>query len=251
MRRDLVFGFALLLPACVDASPVPTGSSDAANQDATPTVDGSGSNDDAATSAESGDASEATPDAPGVSDAADSASEGAASDASDGSDDGACPASWFAQPTVDPPLAIPADAGVVVLEHAAASGTQNYACAQGTDGGFGWTLVAPDAELRDCHSVIGHHFASEAGASAPEWLLHDGSYAIGRRVAGMVPDGGASSIPWVLLQVVGRSDAGILSQATYVHRLNTNGGIAPTSVCGADGGTEQVSYTADYYFYGP
>ena len=35
---------------------------------------------------------------------------------------------------------------------------------------------------------------------------------------------------------------------TFVQRLNTNGGAAPTTSCSV-GQTQLVPYTADYYFY--
>ena len=64
------------------------------------------------------------------------------------------------------------------------------------------------------------------------------------------PNSGA--IPCLLLQSIGNQQgpAGgkILANATFVQRLNTNGGAAPTSVCTA-GQTELVPYTADYFFY--
>jgi hypothetical protein len=253
MRGYALFGLALILPACTsenagapqaDASQADASQADASQADAGGQGDSAGSTDATTNTQDSGDAlqTEAASDAQDNSDGADGASDEGAQ--------GACPASWLARPAVDPSIAIPADAGGVVIVHASASGTQNYACAPGTDGGFAWKLVAPDAVLSDCHAAIGHHFASEAGATSPEWLLDDGSYAIGRRVAAFVPDGGAGSIPWLLLQVAGQSDAGVLSQATYVQRLNTGGGVAPTAVCGTDSGTAMVSYTADYYFYG-
>jgi hypothetical protein len=40
----------------------------------------------------------------------------------------------------------------------------------------------------------------------------------------------------------------LLANTTFVQRLNTNGGAAPTSNCSV-GQTQLVPYTADYYFY--
>jgi hypothetical protein len=39
-----------------------------------------------------------------------------------------------------------------------------------------------------------------------------------------------------------------LSQTTFIQRVNTTGGAAPTTECAA-GNTAFVPYTADYYFY--
>ena len=42
-----------------------------------------------------------------------------------------------------------------------------------------------------------------------------------------------------------------MSQASYIHRVNTTGGLAPTSGCNGStvGATQNVPYTADYIFY--
>jgi hypothetical protein len=148
---------------------------------------------------------------------------------------------------VDPAIAAPAGAGQVVA-HVAASGTQDYACGPGPDGGVGWKLVGPDAKLADCTGkVVGSHFAGDAG---PEWKMDDGSYAVGHKTAQYTPDGGAKSVPWLLLDVVAHGDAGVLGGATSVQRVRTQGGVAPATKCRAGARASQVPYTADYYLYG-
>jgi hypothetical protein len=62
----------------------------------------------------------------------------------------------------------------------------------------------------------------------------------------------AGSIQCLLLQSIG-NQAGptggkILAKTTFVQRLNTNGGSAPTTACSV-GQTQLVPYTADYFFY--
>jgi hypothetical protein len=178
--------------------------------------------------------------------------------------DASCPVAWLAAPVVDPSIAVPDGGGSVIL-HAAASGTQDYTCTSGTidagggaDGGqtFGWTFVGPEADLKDCNSaVIGHHQASDGGAGFPEWIeTSDGTFVVGQKVAAFTPDGGAASVPWLLLHAVSHGGTGTLSQAQYIQRVNTDGGIAPgQSTCdtSALGTTTKVPYTADYYFFGP
>jgi hypothetical protein len=178
-------------------------------------------------------------------------------------EDAACAASWTVVPTVDPLIALP-DGGAVLLIHVAGVGTQNYECTESTtDGGdagdagptFAWVFTGPQANLDDCDGqLIGHHFASEGGPGEPEWMTLDNSYVIGKKVnAGVTVDGG-DAIPWLLLQAIANADAGLLSQVTYVQRVNTTGGLAPAaSTCDAAevGTTQKVAYTADYYFYGP
>jgi len=65
-----------------------------------------------------------------------------------------------------------------------------------------------------------------------------------------------NAIAWLLLTVVGAEDgpAGgdTLSKTTFIQRLNTSGGVAPSTGCSspADVGTVAfVPYTADYFFF--
>ena len=68
--------------------------------------------------------------------------------------------------------------------------------------------------------------------------------------------GASGAIPWLLLRVVGDqdgpNDGDKLSEATFIQRLNTGGGIAPSTgwASAADVGKRAfVPYTADYFFY--
>jgi hypothetical protein len=244
MKRTIMTYGLLLLAGCSSSSSGSPSSGDDAG-------DGSASA-DGTTAPETGGG-----DAPTGTDASE------ASLVTDGGADGTCPAAWSMAPTVAP--SITPDSGTVVL-HALGNGTQNYACIGtpidgGADAGdagatFAWTLVTPNATLTDCNgAIIGHHFASDAGATAPEWLEVDNSYIIGHKIAAYTPDGGSGSIPWLLLQATGHdgTDAGVLSNVTYVQRLDTDGGLAPATGCDFDssGTTTNVGYQADYYFFGP
>ena len=64
------------------------------------------------------------------------------------------------------------------------------------------------------------------------------------------------AVAWVLLAVVGSQEGptggDTLTEATFVQRLNTAGGVAPSTGCSGptDVGNEAfVPYTADYFFY--
>jgi hypothetical protein len=64
------------------------------------------------------------------------------------------------------------------------------------------------------------------------------------------------AIPWLLVEVAGAQlgpmGGGFLTSATFIHRVNTTGGLAPTTGCTkrADvGAVALVPYTADYFFY--
>lgn len=148
----------------------------------------------------------------------------------------------------DVPEEIQAPAGEQLVLKVRASGSQIYACRQGTDGRFEWTLKAPEAELRDDQGqIVGHHYAG------PTWKHHDGSEISGKAVA-RVDSPDSNSIPWLLINVTGHSGGnGALSRITSVQRIHTSGGQPPASGC--DGSKQNVeiksSYTADYYFYAP
>ena len=69
----------------------------------------------------------------------------------------------------------------------------------------------------------------------------------GARGGILVPD--PSAIPWVLLGVASQDGPGIFDQVTSIQRLNTVGGIAPTTPGAVIGQEARVPYTALYVFY--
>jgi hypothetical protein len=164
----------------------------------------------------------------------------------------ACAPAWFDAPAVDAAIAVPGGNGRILL-HAAANGSQNYRCGPLTvDGGtsYAWSLVGPEAALNDCHAApIGRHFASDAGA--PEWQMLDGATVVAHKVAASTGDG--RSVPWLLLSVDGHGGSGPFTEARYVQRVHTTGGVAPDAPCDASrvGTLQKVPYVADYFFYGP
>jgi hypothetical protein len=145
-------------------------------------------------------------------------------------------------------LDVPAD-GSVVLFHASASGTQNYACVRRGDGATEWTLVGPTATLTDCRGTLaGRHFASARGSAYPEWQTTDGSYVVAKKTAAWRPEGGVASVPWLLLEAVDAGGPGPLGRTSYVQRVHTSGGVPPGGC--KEGDATEVPYTAEYFFYG-
>lgn len=145
------------------------------------------------------------------------------------------------------PATLRPPAGENLLLRAHASGWQIYVCSE-SGGKAQWTLKAPDADLHDVTGkVIGHHFAG------PTWKAADGSEVTGKAVAHVdSPD--AKSIPWLLLTATGHAGAGTFAKVTSIRRVNTHGGVAPsTSGCDASkaGAEARSAYTADYEFYAP
>jgi hypothetical protein len=64
------------------------------------------------------------------------------------------------------------------------------------------------------------------------------------------------AIPWLLLQKAGSHDGptngDTLTVTTFIQRLNTTGGIAPSTGCAVSsdvGKKALVPYAADYFFY--
>jgi hypothetical protein len=150
--------------------------------------------------------------------------------------------SWLATPQGVPAALQPPKGNDVLLHHSHAVGKQIYVCTAGADGKFTWK-PKPDAKLFDGQGrEEGKHFAG------PTWHLADGSKVVGEKVQEVAqPDACA----WLLLKAKPDQSAGGFKDVTYIQRLNTTGGKAPTDPADeAHQGREvPVAYTADYYFY--
>jgi hypothetical protein len=146
-----------------------------------------------------------------------------------------------------------------------AVGTQNYSCLpSGT--GFKFVLFTPEATLFD-HAgkqATTHYFSPnpfEGGTIRATWRnSRDTSTvwgAAGPNDSSSDPNFVApGAIAWVRLTVAGAqegpSGGDSLTETTFIQRLNTSGGLAPSTGCGsvADVGKQAfVPYTADYFFY--
>ena len=159
-----------------------------------------------------------------------------------------------------------------------AQGSQGYVCLPdpGT-GGTSWTINAARPEATLFTKVFGQdvriitHFASiNANANDPTIPVPLGgnatwqssfdtskvwAKAVGKPVvAGTDPAScpSAGAIPCLLLQSVrnqqGPTGGKLLADVTFVQRLNTKGGSAPTTACTV-GQTQLQGYSADYFFY--
>ena len=168
-------------------------------------------------------------------------------------------------PAVPSNLVVPPGNKPFLLAHAV--GSQNYSCLPNGDG-FSWILYTPQATLFDDrdHQQITHFMSAnpdENGTPRPTWQ-HSGDTS----AVWAAPMPGRSSIdpafvapgaiPWLLLQRVGKELGPTyghkLTSTTYIHRVNTAGGMAPGDGCSAAadvGKKALVPYTADYVFYRP
>lgn len=133
-----------------------------------------------------------------------------------------------------------------VLLKAVGKGRQIYSCGV-KEGKFDWTLERPQADLFDARgNRIGRHY------QGPTWQATDGSKVIGQlEQQANAPRPGA--VAWLLLKAKSHAGTGVLSNVTYIQRLNTVGGT-PVSSEGCDKGHTNaeiaIEYQADYYFYG-
>jgi len=157
-----------------------------------------------------------------------------------------------------------------------AFGTQGYTCLPTSTGETSWTVNPARPEATLFSVVLGQlvqtitHFTSlnenpnANGTNPPAvsgnatwqgfdtsrvWAKATGTIAAGSDPASC-PNTGA--IPCLLLESIGNekgpTGGRLLADTTFVQRLNTNGGAAPTSTCTA-GQTQLVPYSADYYFF--
>ncbi len=168
-------------------------------------------------------------------------------------------------PKVPPTLKVPAGHTLFFEGHAV--GTQNFICLPTSSGGAAWRFVAPQATLFETSTGVPQqvttHFLSvnpdEPGTARPTWQHSVDTSRVWARALASSTDPDfvePGAIPWLLLEVVG-AEAGpaggsLLTDAVYIHRLNTTGGVTPTTGCtqvSEIGSLALVPYTADYFFY--
>jgi len=112
--------------------------------------------------------------------------------------------------------------------------------------GIAWVFVAPEATLfadAHYHGEVGIHYVG------PTWESNSGSKVVAARVpgTGCTPD--TTAIPWLLLKKVSTEGPGIFESVTFIQRVNTTGGIAPSAPGSVIGEEAEIPYTAEYYFY--
>ena len=110
--------------------------------------------------------------------------------------------------------------------------------------GMGWAFVGPVATLyadAGYNGQVGIHYGG------PTWESYSGSIVKGAVVERCTPDPGA--IQWLRLAATSNSGPGIFGSVTFIQRVNTAGGIAPTDPGTSVGQVAEVPYTTEYYFY--
>lgn len=164
-------------------------------------------------------------------------------------------------PSVPAKIQVPPGNKAFLVGHAL--GTQNYVCLP-SGVGFKFVLFTPEATLFQHHGkqVTTHFFSpnpSEGGTIRATWQhSRDTSTFWGQVIdSSSDPDFvAAGAIPWLLVGKAGVEEGpgggDALTATTFVQRLNTSGGLAPSTGCAssADVGKQAfVPYTADYFFY--
>ena len=144
-----------------------------------------------------------------------------------------------------------------------ATGTQNYVCLP-SGKRFAWALSTPQATAfdDDGRQIITHFFSPnpyENEVVRPMWQSSRDTSGVWARAIQNSSDPGyvaPGSVVWLLLQTtgaqVGPTGGAMLTRTTYIQRVNTTGGVAPSSGCSQSddvGARAFVPYTADYYFY--
>ena len=138
------------------------------------------------------------------------------------------------------PFQIAVPPGHKVHFHGFGVGVQIYTW-NGTD----WGSAVPEAVL--FHGESGAVVLHSAG---PTWESRSGS-----RVVGALPPLSVivdtNAIPWLRLSAVDpeTTGPGIFARTTFIQRVNTTGGKAPSVAGTVIGQVARVPYTADYFFY--
>ena len=130
-------------------------------------------------------------------------------------------------------------AGNKVSYHVYAEGVQIYRW-----NGASWSFVGPEADLfanAGGNGLVGTHY------TGPTWESSSGSKVVGTVLERGTPD--PSAIPWLLLKAVSNEGPGVFDQVTFIQRVNTVGGNAPSGAGTFQGEIKEVPYTAEYYFY--
>ncbi len=109
--------------------------------------------------------------------------------------------------------------------------------------GVSWGRPVPQSTLFDDEgNVVANHFAG------PTWQSNSGSKVVGAVVQPTVTVD-TNAIPWVKLRAVTTQGPGIFADTTFIQRVNTSGGNAPSADGAFVGQVARVAYTADYFFY--
>ena len=159
-------------------------------------------------------------------------------------DQSAAQADGFLGGALAVPDALKPPAGNVLSSVFKARGVQIYGCTDGK-----WTLVEPAAALtgitlKPIKKVTALHFRGPSWESDEDGSLVEGTAPVS------APSANPNSIPQLLVTAKTNRGDGVFGSVSFIQRLATVGGVAPTTTCAA-GDTSAVPYRAVYRFFTP
>ena len=113
--------------------------------------------------------------------------------------------------------------------------------------GTKWAFSNPRANLyadASQNGLVGTHFSEPF--KNPNWLTNSGSRVVGTVAARCTPNTNAIQ---TLKLTADNSGTGVFNQTNFIQRLNTVGGLAPTTPGTFVGQEFESPYSADYFFY--
>lgn len=108
-----------------------------------------------------------------------------------------------------------------------------------------WFFVGPKAVLNDrSGKPVGNYFGPPA-----TWQAKDGSTVTGTQLA--VAPAAKGDLPYQLVKANPAQGSGTMQGISYIQRLATRGGVAPSMDCTVQnkGAQQVVKYQADYVFW--
>lgn len=120
-----------------------------------------------------------------------------------------------------------------------AEGVQIYHW-DGTTWSFDGPLAVLSADAAG-RSTVGTHY------SGPTWESVSGSKVVGTLLERCTPD--PNAIAWLLLGAASTEGPGVFHRVTFIQRVNTVGGNAPSDPGSSVGEEVRVPYTTEYLFY--
>jgi len=150
----------------------------------------------------------------------------------------------FAAEALPEPVRVPA--GHTMTMETVGVGEITYECRENKEkpGAFAWAFVVPVAVLNDMQGkAVGKYYGG------PTWEANDGSKVTGKQVA--IAPASPGNIPLQLVKAEPAMGKGAMTGISYIQRLETRGGVAPTATCdmGSKGAKQQVKYQAKYVFF--
>ena len=145
------------------------------------------------------------------------------------------------------PAAVKVPGGHKVAMETVGVGQITYECRAkaAAAGEYEWFFVGPSAVLNDRGGrAVGKYYGPPA-----TWESSDGSKLTATQLA--VAPAGTGNIPLQLVKANPAMGSGAMMGVTYIQRVATQGGVAPSAVCEKAGvGQKQtVKYQADYIFW--